>query len=402
MPKIFVGIDISKYKFDACIKNDESQVLMKPKTYAQNMDDMHRFMRDIDNARKDGSTEVLIGLESTARYHRNLMGYLIKHGYDVREFNPIEVYGIRKGRIRNTKTDKIDAEIITNALMLYAIENTKRYVNSQDHIRMREVGLLHTKLKDKSARLKTELREALTVLCPGYDAVFTDVLGKSSKEILRKAVKLTRLFDITQDEVEQIMKKNFMSDKSIKEKARRVVVSFQKTTVPEYYKESLIVQVRFILAQHDLFQEQLKRLEARIQRTIRDIDPVSMSIPGVGPLTCAVVLGTYGNVNRFTGNKAVTAYAGLDPRVYQSGKSINRTGRISKRGNRYLRKYLLNAALVAIRHNPVIKKRYAELRKRGKPHMVALTACARKLLLIMYSVEKNQKRFYVPDYISEQ
>jgi transposase len=67
-----------------------------------------------------------------------------------------------------------------------------------------------------------------------------------------------------------------------------------------------------------------------------------------------------------------------------------------------LRKYLLNAALVAIRHNPVIKKRYAELRKRGKPHMVALTACARKLLLIMYSVEKNQKRFYVPDYISEQ
>ena len=143
-------------------------------------------------------------------------------------------------------------------------------------------------------------------------------------------------------------------------------------------------------------------LEAKIKRAIRDIDPISMSIPGVGQITCAVILGTYGNMNRFTGNNAVTAYAGLDPRVFQSGKSINKTGRISKRGNRYLRRYLMNAALVAIKCNPVIRKKYSDLRKRGKHHNVALTACARKLLLIIYSVEKNQKRFYVPKYISEQ
>jgi transposase len=402
MPKIYVGVDISKYKFDACIKNDENQILMKPKTYDQNMDDMHRFMHDIDNARTDESTKVLIGMESTARYHRNLMGYLLKHGYDVTEFNPIEIFGLRKGRIRNTKTDKIDAEIITSALMLDTIENTKRYLKDQDHIRMRELGLLHNRLTVKSSRLKIELREALTVLCPGYDSIFTNVLGKTSKEILRKSIKLTKLFDITPDEVETIMKKNFMSSKRISDKPQRVMRSFEKSTMPEYYMESLVIQVRFILDQHDLLLKQLNMLEARIKRAIRDIDPISMSIPGMGPLTCAVVLGTYGNMNRFTGNNAVTAYAGLDPRVFQSGKSINRTGRISKRGNRYLRRYLMNAALVAIRHNPVIKKKYSDLMKRGKHHNVALTACARKLLLIIYSVEKNQKRFYVPKYISEQ
>lgn len=400
MPKIYVGVDISKYKFDACIKNDENQILMKPKTYDQNMDDMHRFMHDIDNARTDESTKVLIGMESTARYHRNLMGYLLKHGYDVTEFNPIEIFGLRKGRIRNTKTDKIDAEIITSALMLDTIENTKRYLKDQDHIRMRELGLLHNRLTVKSSRLKIELREALTVLCPGYDSIFTNVLGKTSKEILRKSIKLTKLFDITPDEVETIMKKNFMSSKRISDKPQRVMRSFEKSTMPEYYMESLVIQVRFILDQHDLLLKQLNMLEARIKRAIRDIDPISMSIPGMGPLTCAVVLGTYGNMNRFTGNNAVTAYAGLDPRVFQSGKSINRTGRISKRGNRYLRRYLMNAALVAIRHNPVIKKKYSDLMKRGKHHNVALTACARKLLLIIYSVEKNQKRFYVPKYIS--
>ena len=401
MDRIYVGVDVSKYKFDACIKNDENEILMKPRTYAQSRDDMDRFIQDINNKRKNASTNVLIGLESTSVYHRNLMGYLLKQGFNVREFNPIEIFGLRKGRIRNTKTDKIDAEVIANGIKLDGIENTQRYLKDQNHIRMRELGLLHHRLKEKAARLKTELRTALTVLCPGYDILFTDVLGKSSKEILRRSIKLTRLFDISQDEVENILKKNYMSSKAIADKARSVITSFEKTTMPEYYRESLVVEVRFIIDQHDLLLKQLNRLEERIDRAIRDIDPISMSIPGVGPITCAVVLGIYGNVNRFKGNKAVTAYAGLDPRVTQSGKSINRTGRISKRGNRFLRRYLMNATLVAVRCNPVIKHRYAQLRKRGKPHMVALTACARKLLLIIYSVERNQKRFYVPDYISQ-
>lgn len=401
MPKIFVGVDISKYKFDACIKNEDGQVLMSPKSYAQNMDDMLRFIRDVENTRKGEDTKALIGMESTARYHRNLMGFLLSHGYEVREFNPIEIIGIRKSRIRNTKTDKIDADIITSALRLDAIENTERYLKDTAHIRMRELGLLHHKLVEKSARLKTELREALTILCPGYDVVFTDVLGKSSKEILRRSVKLTKLFNITRDEIEAILTKNFVSSKEIPVKTEKIMRSFEKTTVPEYYKESLIVDVRYILDQHDLLKDQLRMLESRIDRTIRDIDPVSRSIPGVGSITCAVVLGIYGNMNRFTGNNAVVAYSGLDPRVIQSGKSINRTGGISKRGNRYLRRYLVNAALAATRSNPVIKQKYNHLRKMGKPHMVALTACARKLLLIIYSVEKNQKRFYVPKHISE-
>lgn len=127
-----------------------------------------------------------------------------------------------------------------------------------------------------------------------------------------------------------------------------------------------------------------------------------MSIKGVGPVTCAIVLGTLGNVKRFKDGRPVTAYSGLDPIVHQSGKSMNLIGHISKRGNKYLRKALSNAALVAIQKNPVIRKKYADLVKRGKPHKVALTACARKLLLIIYSVEKNQKRFYVPDYVTDK
>jgi len=267
---------------------------------------------------------------------------------------------------------------------------------------MREIGILHCRLKEKVARLKVDLREALSVLCPGYDALFTDVLGKSSREILRRSVKLTKLFEISQSEIEEILKQNYVSPKFISGKAEQVKRSFEKTTVPESYRESLIIQVRYILDQYDLLDRQLTMLDGRIDRALRSIDPASLSIKCVGPLTCAIVLGTLGSINRFKDPKAVTAYAGLDPRVIQSGKSINKTGRISKRGNRYLRTALLNAAFIGVKHNPVIRQKYIHLRKRGKTHMVALTACARKLLLIIYSVEKNQKKFYVPNYISQQ
>jgi transposase len=221
-------------------------------------------------------------------------------------------------------------------------------------------------------------------------------------EILRKSVKHTKLFQITQDEIESILRNNYVRTKDIEKNSKLVMESFQNTTVPEYFKEALIVQIRFILDQHDLLKRQLLMLEKRIKRAVDEIGPKSMTIPGVGPVTCAVVLGTYGDMNRFRDKRAVTAYAGLDPRIIQSGKSINRTGRISKTGNKYVRRYLLNAAFVGCLRNPVIKQKYHHLKSKGKPHLVALTACARKLLLMMYSVEKNQKRFYVPEYISEQ
>jgi len=401
MPKLYVGVDVSKYKFDSCIKNQQNEFVMKPKVYIQNLDGFMRFTHDVDKARGNKETEAIIGMESTGRYHINLMGYLIKKGYDVREFNPIEVHGVRKMRMKRAKTDPIDSDIVATALMLECIENTERYLQDKDYTRMREVGLLHHGLSDKIGGLKVELREALAVLCPGYDKAFTNILGKTSKTILRENVKHTKLFWMNRDEIETIIRQNYQSEKNIQKSLGFVMEAFIKTTVPETYKEALIVKVKFILDQHDLLEKQMKMLNARIDRYMKEIDPMSRSIPGVGNTTCAVVLGCIGNINRFKDKRSLVAYAGLDPRVIQSGKSINRTGRISKAGNRFMRRYLLNAAYVGCRSNPVIRDMYQKLKGRGKPHLVALTACARKLLTIMYSVEKNQKRFYVPNYISD-
>jgi len=80
------------------------------------------------------------------------------------------------------------------------------------------------------------------------------------------------------------------------------------------------------------------------------------------------------------------AYAGIDPRVHQSGTSINGKGYISKRGNKILRTRLFNAASVAVLHENIFKTFFKKKRDEGKPYRVALVAVMRKMTHVIHAV----------------
>ena len=84
--------------------------------------------------------------------------------------------------------------------------------------------------------------------------------------------------------------------------------------------------------------------------------------------------------------KELTAHAGLAPSHKQSGISVRGKSSIAKMGNKRLRKTLFMPSLVAIRHNPIIKKQYQNLLDKGKPKMLALVACMRKLLIMIQAI----------------
>ena len=94
------------------------------------------------------------------------------------------------------------------------------------------------------------------------------------------------------------------------------------------------------------------------------------------------------------------AYAGLDPRPYESGTSTNKPGRITKAGNRYLREALYFPALVASKSDPNVKAFYDKLIGKGKKPLQAIVAIMRKLLLAIWGMFKhnqpwNGEKFYV-------
>ena len=126
-----------------------------------------------------------------------------------------------------------------------------------------------------------------------------------------------------------------------------------------------------------------------------------LSIPGVGELTAATIIGEIGDISRFSTVKKLVAFAGLDPSVYESGKFKSSHNKISKRGSTHLRKALYQAASAGIRkskgspNNSILYDYYIKKVNEGKAKKVAIIACAHKLLRIIYGIWKKGETFRV-------
>ena len=392
---VFVGIDISKDKFDVNMKTSDNKQLMKCKTYDQTKDGMESFVSEIKSI--VGKEDYVIGLEATGRYHLNLSDFLIKKDIPLVIFNPLETSSVRKWNIRKSKSDSIDADVVSNALILEMMGSKRRIVSNDDKLELKELVTLYHRLVSKTSNLRKELRMCLNNLCPGYEQKFDDILSASSYSILKKAVKKTKLFDMTMEDILKELRANKNRKESREEIASHVLNAFQNSTCPGYMLDARVFEVKSILGQYDVLNKQTKQVYVKIQKHYSEMDQYVSSINGVGTIIGATSLAILGDVNRFHGYNSLDAYVGLDPVHMSSGKSLKRVGHISKQGNRLLRSALMRGALSCVKYNPVIRKRYYDLKSKGKSHRTALVACARKLLHIIYSVEKNQKKFYVPD-----
>lgn len=118
------------------------------------------------------------------------------------------------------------------------------------------------------------------------------------------------------------------------------------------------------------------------------------SAPGVGPVTALTVMAELPNIEQFSSAKQVAAYAGLTPRIRHSGKHRPDSQPISKIGNAQLRHALYMSALTAKRSNEHLRNVARRLRdERGKKPKVVIIAIARRLLHLLYAMEKHQAPF---------
>jgi transposase len=118
-----------------------------------------------------------------------------------------------------------------------------------------------------------------------------------------------------------------------------------------------------------------------------------LSIPGFGATSAVHTLAELTLLPADMGVRQWVAYAGLDPREYTSGTSVHKKVRISKAGNKHLRRALYMPALVAVRHDPHVRAYYEHLLARGKTKMQALVATMRKLLHAIFGMFKHDQLF---------
>jgi transposase len=157
-------------------------------------------------------------------------------------------------------------------------------------------------------------------------------------------------------------------------------------------RESLVGHLAFL-------DEEIARAEGLIRSHIdrhpglRGQRDLLLSIPGIGSTTAAKLLGEILDVKLYGSARQLAAFAGLAPRLHESGSSVRRRARLSKAGAPRLRKALYFPAIVAMRHNPHVRALSERLTGRGKCPMQVIGAAMRKLVHIAYGVLKSGRPF---------
>ena len=154
--------------------------------------------------------------------------------------------------------------------------------------------------------------------------------------------------------------------------------------------------------------EYLKQQQAQIKQLISDhFDrhphlkqqrDLLTSIPGIGDVTASVFLAEIGRIEDYKNARQLAAHAGLTPCERSSGTSVRGKTRLSCTGNVRLRKALYMPAVVAMRHNPLLKAMSERLLGRGKVKMQVIGALMRKLVHLAFGILKSQKPFD-PNYL---
>lgn len=390
---LYVGIDVSKDKSDICIKDKLGNDLIKRLIIANKKADLGYLYETIERIRSKtpGNSDVVFGMEATGIYSLPLYSALTRDGHKVKLYNPIQTNGFRKMNIRKTKTDPIDSAIIADMLR-FSEPPQVNPIKDLDLYQLRELVRIRDRLIDKQTVCKVQLVRNIDTVWPDYSSVMKSATGATSIAILKKYSVPSKVSAESFEKFYELVK--MKSRSKISRTAAEEIYNHAGNilTIPEL--DSIIsVEIKTLIKELELYDEQIRSIEKRIDQMMKLIDSKIMSIPGIGDTLGPMILGEIGDANRFPTAKKLIAFAGLDPVVSQSGRFENKSGKISKRGSPLLRKGLFLAANVARQNDENLKRFYDKKISEGKHHYSALNAVAAKVLRIVYWVLKNNKEY---------
>ena len=139
---------------------------------------------------------------------------------------------------------------------------------------------------------------------------------------------------------------------------------------------------------------EIGEIEAAIQAIMEELHSPITTIPGIGYRMGAMILAEVGDFSRFDSPDKLLAYAGMSPSTYQSGQLKNCYPHMEKRGSRYLRYALYNAAKYVCHWDPAFAVYLAKKRSEGKHYNVALSHATKKLVRLIFALEKSGQPYY--------
>ena len=388
---ICVGIDVAKDKHDCFILSSEGEVLAGVFTIPNNRDGFEALLQRIRSCALPAD-KIKVGLEATGHYSYNILGFLLDSGLETYVINPLHTNLYRKSlSLRKTKTDRIDARTI--AAMLMSDVDLKSYTDTAYH--NEELKSLTRYRFDKvrqRAKLKQSVSRLVNILFPELETLVPTLHMASIYALLSElpgaqqiaAAHLTHLKTLLGD----TSKGRYGRDNAleIREAARRSIGS--KMPAKSLELRHTIQLIREL-------DKEIDEVEAAIEAIMNSIQSPITSIPGMGLRMGAMILAEVGDFASFDSPDKILAYAGLSPSTYESGK-LKATGtyaHMEKRGSRYLRYAIFNATKYVCHWDPTFAAYLARKRAEGKHYNVAISHAAKKLVRVIYSLQKSGQAY---------
>jgi transposase len=334
----FIGVDLHKNSITVCVMNEERTILARKTLYCSQPELILEFFRQWRPFK--------VVVEATAGYFWfvELIEPLAER---VVLANPSKLRVIAES---TKKTDRLDAQTLAEFLARDMIPEAHRPpLRQRQH---RELVRHRQYIRGRMTSVRCKIRHILS----NHNADRKDLFADQCGPAYLKQVKL--------------------SD------AERFVIK-QLWSEYDYHCARLTALMKKIKS----FIRKAPKPEAEARKIIK-------TAPGVGMVTAEVVISELGDVNRFRNAKTVCAYAGMVPRVRQTGGKKSKDLQITKEGSGLLRWALVEAAWRVVNQSPRWEAVFSRLKKRCG-HKRAIVAVARKLLCVLYAMLKTSTPYKV-------
>jgi len=384
-PTRFAGIDVGSETHVVAILNKEGGILLKPTPIGEDAAGYEKLFILLGEV-----TDILVAMEATGHYSRNLFAALTRRGFRVAVVNALRTHRFAEEDLARAKTDAIDALGIAR----FAAQKRPRATPALDEAgeELRELVALYARLtQDQGDRVRQLHR--LTDLCfPEFTRYVRTLDSQLAAAILRE-YPAAKAFD--ESCLKSLAELRYDGRHRVGAELAHRLIAGAKASAAQHHGQVYAAEVRYICDDIAVLRGRLGSLVAEIQARVARHSLASLltTIEGLGPLSAARIIASVGDPARFRHGAAFAAYVGVVPRTNRSGLRRPAHGVLSPLGSARLRSALYMTTLGAVRSNPWLRAFYERLRTKGKLPKVALIAAERKLLVAVYSVAKSRRPF---------
>ena len=386
----FCGIDVAKQKHVACIIDQNGLYLVRPKSIRN---DAAGYQQMLNCLKQSGRTRsILAGMEATGHYWYALHDFLTRHGYTVAVLNPIQTAQQAKQAIRKCKTDKYDAFHIAN--LLRSGQYKAAVVPGELAMTCRLLTRLRYRMVRQSAMIKQLVNSRLHPVWPEYEELFSNTFGTTSMELLQIAPTPKELIELDVDDVSERVRKASRG-RFGPAHTQKILDSAKNSVGMQRGHDGISMGIKFLVEQIVALEPVHKKLDMEIQKLAARLPAYLFTLPGATELTIVSLYGEVDPIETFERPSHLVAFAGLDPKVFQSGQYDAPGRHVSKRGSPYLRRTLWQMAYRSVCTEGDLRDFWRKKHRQNKHHLVAVTATANKLCHIVWRI-MTDRRDYIP------